>query len=505
MEIKPQMSQGPIVRPDEQVEIEPQEKKSVEQESSASAGNARSVSNTDGMRQAGTEMKGSMKTTGNFLQQQLIGQLETRVSQNEGRSTQLLGWPNSQGASAIPLFGSQVTSAQAQSAPTTSSTGGSNATTQANTMAEASKNFEKGQAAFQAGRYQEALDAFNKADQLFPHADFKYNQAACLEKLGKPELAAIKYEAYLAGKPDAPDAAKVQTHITKLHDDAMKAAQSAFDRGEAAFKAGRYKEAAGAFAEAYEQKPLPNFLYNRAAAYDMAGDKKEAVKNYQLYLTMHPTADDADRVGNRMHKLLKSTGDELMQPDPNKAAQAAAERGRVAYEAGNFREAAAAFTAAYEQEPHPDLLYNIGASYQRAGDTKNAVKNYQLYLNNHPDAKDADKVRNAINKLLAKTGDGLIDPSLEAAQAAFDRGEVAYRAGNFKEAASAFEEAYKEKPMPDFLYNIGAAYQMAGDTKNAVKNYQLYLNNHPDAKDADKVRNAINKLLQKTGDDLIQP
>jgi regulator of sirC expression with transglutaminase-like and TPR domain len=49
------------------------------------------------------------------------------------------------------------------------------------------------------------------------------------------------------------------------------------------------------------------------------------------------------------------------------------------------------------------------------------------------------------------------------------------------------------------------SYQKAGDTKQAIKHYQLYLNQHPDAKDADKVRSHIHKLLQKTGDDLMQP
>ena len=111
-----------------------------------------------------------------------------------------------------------------------------------------------------------------------------------------------------------PDAAKVRTHITKLHADALKTAQSAFDRGQAAFNSGRFNEAAGAFAEAYEQKPFPQFLYNMAASYDKAGDTKAAVRNYQLYLSMNPDANDADKVRTRIHTLLKATGDDLMQP-----------------------------------------------------------------------------------------------------------------------------------------------------------------------------------------------
>jgi tetratricopeptide (TPR) repeat protein len=80
------------------------------------------------------------------------------------------------------------------------------------------------------------------------------------------------------------------------------------------YNAGRFNEAASAFAEAYEQKPFPQFLYNSAAAYDKAGDTKRAVQNYQLYLNMMPDANDADKVRKRIHTLLKATGDDLMQP-----------------------------------------------------------------------------------------------------------------------------------------------------------------------------------------------
>ena len=286
--------------------------------------------------------------------------------------------------------------------------GGKEAT--ATGVAESQKLFEQGNDLYKAGKYHEAFQAFERAYALNPLPDLRYNQAAALQRQGKSELAAQRYEAYLAEKPNAPDAAQVRKLITKLHEDASKASQAASERGRVAYAAGNFKEAAAAYAEAYEQKPEPDLLYNIGAAYHRAGDTKQAIKNYQLYLSMHPDAKDAYQVRNMMNKLLKATGDELMQPDPMKAAQAAFDRGQAAYAAGNFREAAAAFTAAYEQKPVPEFLYNIGAAYQRAGDTKRAVQNYQLYLSKFPDAKDADQVRNLIHKLLQKTGDDLMQP-----------------------------------------------------------------------------------------------
>src|SRR5262249_32759179 len=73
---------------------------------------------------------------------------------------------------------------------------------------EASKEFEKASVAYKEGRYQEALEGFEKANELSPNPDYKYNQADCLDKLGRPYAAADRYSEYLAEKPDATDAGK---------------------------------------------------------------------------------------------------------------------------------------------------------------------------------------------------------------------------------------------------------------------------------------------------------
>ncbi len=181
-------------------------------------------------------------------------------------------------------------------------------------VAESQKLFEQGNDLYKAGKYGDALQSFERAYQQNPLGALRYNQAAALDKMGKRELAAQRYEAYLAETPDAPDAAKVKARIDKLHADALKDAQSAFDRGQAAYNAGDFRKAAFAFAEAYEQKPFPQFLYNQAASYDKAGDTQRAVQNYQLYLSMSPDANDADKVRKRIHMLLKASGNDLMQP-----------------------------------------------------------------------------------------------------------------------------------------------------------------------------------------------
>src|SRR5918996_3344579 len=122
MDIKPPISQGPIVQPDQTQIDAPHDKKSEQQAGHSTAENVQTSANTaQAMKQAGIEMKGSMRTSELFLRQALADQLETKVGQNEGRSTQLLGWPESQGKNATPLLGSQVMSVQTQTATATTS------------------------------------------------------------------------------------------------------------------------------------------------------------------------------------------------------------------------------------------------------------------------------------------------------------------------------------------------------------------------------------------------
>ena len=176
------------------------------------------------------------------------------------------------------------------------------------------KAFERGTELYKAGRYAEALDAFKKANDLNPNPEFLYNQAACLEKMGHREAASRLYNEYANDLPMAADAGKTKVHAEKLHNEALKYAQQAFDRGEVAYKEGRFGDAAVAFGEAYDQMPFPQFLYNRGASLEKAGETKQAIREYQRYLNEQPDAQDADRVSAHIEHLQAQVGDGLMKP-----------------------------------------------------------------------------------------------------------------------------------------------------------------------------------------------
>ena len=84
------------------------------------------------------------------------------------------------------------------------------------------------------------------------------------------------------------------------------------------------------------------------------------------------------------------------------------------------------------------------------------------------------------------------------AQSAFNQGETYYLSGKFDDAAASFKKAYEARPMPQFLYNVGAAYHMKGKKASepesydkAVDYYTRYLGENKDAKDKEQVEKVI--------------
>ncbi len=75
------------------------------------------------------------------------------------------------------------------------------------------------------------------------------------------------------------------------------------------------------------------------------------------------------------------------------------ERGRVAYEIGQYNEALSLFQQAYDNSRRPRLLYNIGQAADRLRLNRTALKAFQVYLEEVPDAENRVEVENRIRVL----------------------------------------------------------------------------------------------------------
>jgi len=305
--------------------------------------------------------------------------------------------------------------------------------------------FDRGYAHYQAGRFEKALHAFEEAYKLYPLANFLYNEAACLERMGRKEEAAQMYGRYLAGNPTATDAEKVKKRIAKLRGEAPKPAEPEhktegkapitatgeegarawFDRGQEAYLGGDYLKAAQDFKQAFLLKPLPAFLFNEGSALEKAKRPEAAANAYEHYLVLDPGAKDAKETIERIKRLRGEAAekDALMDPNADEPAAPAVtatgkegagqwfDRGRVAYELGDYKRAYDAFVQAYDLSPQPELVYNQAASLDLLGNADAAVQAYERYLALVPKATDAEKVRRRIKRLrAAPAGTELMKP-----------------------------------------------------------------------------------------------
>lgn len=78
-----------------------------------------------------------------------------------------------------------------------------------------------------------------------------------------------------------------------------------------------------------------------------------------------------------------------------------------------------------------------------------------------------------------------------SAKDAYQRGAQAYAKHQYPAAASAFEEGYKLKPHPAFLFNLALTYRAMDKSQQAISYYERYLEMLPNAPDRAQVETAI--------------
>jgi tetratricopeptide (TPR) repeat protein len=86
---------------------------------------------------------------------------------------------------------------------------------------------------------------------------------------------------------------------------------------------------------------------------------------------------------------------------------------------------------------------------------------------------------------------------IEQAKARFREAKEQYSEENYLEAARAFREAYELSGRGEILYNVGRAYWKAGQLTEAEEYFQQYLNQMPDADNADAAVEAIIEIQEE--------
>ncbi len=75
------------------------------------------------------------------------------------------------------------------------------------------KLISTGKAAYNEGRFADALESFRSAHEMYPHPDIVYRMALCHERLGEDQQAVRYYKEFLAAVPDAPERPRIEKTI----------------------------------------------------------------------------------------------------------------------------------------------------------------------------------------------------------------------------------------------------------------------------------------------------
>jgi len=121
----------------------------------------------------------------------------------------------------------------------------------------------------------------------------------CLTASGAPALHA---------GPDQPDRAPAKKDPGES--DTAKA-KKYFARAQKLFALGRFKQALASYENAYESKPLPEFLFNIGQCHRNLGDYKSAIFSFRKYLKLKPDAKNRKAVT----KLIRELEDEIARAD----------------------------------------------------------------------------------------------------------------------------------------------------------------------------------------------
>ncbi len=147
-----------------------------------------------------------------------------------------------------------------------------------NITPEATKYEQAGQASFEAGKFDEAVEAFKKVVSLKPQSDHAhYNLGVAYEAAGRGAEAVASYR-----------------KATELTNDPGTKAFAFYNTGNIHAAAGRPKEAIEAYKRVVAIAPeAPEIHYNLGLAYAANGQSKEAVESFKQAVQLKPEYVDA--------------------------------------------------------------------------------------------------------------------------------------------------------------------------------------------------------------------
>ena len=345
---------------------------------------------------------------------------------------------------------------------------------------------------FGLGRFDSAAAAYEQLRNRYPEgsyvADAGFGLANCLYNQGNDEGAILAFNAFIQDYPDDPRVEDAELGVQSCYyrsgkdmedyletnPDSPMAADIYWNKGQDAFAAGNFAEAARAFERVTldypESESGPGALFYLAESYYRAEDRDQALAGYHNFMTTHPDHDLAELAHLRAATVL--------------------------FKQERFVEAAQGYETLVDLFPvgeyAPLSTYNAAVCYQEIEDWHAAIGGYVRFMVDHPEHENAQGLWVQVASLYQEElGD--YRQAVEAYEHAIESGdapvaEMRYRQGECHEkdgkmeaALTAYEQSAASGTAAD-AFRVASLARLAeiaeerGDNRAAIKYWQSIVN-----------------------------
>ncbi|MCP4195916.1 MAG: tetratricopeptide repeat protein [Proteobacteria bacterium] len=247
---------------------------------------------------------------------------------------------------------------------------------------------------------------------------------------------------------------------------------SVVDRAWIATLSGNHKKAAALFKQAYREKKEPGLLYEAARAYARDRMYQAAVDAMARYARL-AEGKDKEKALEMLGKLKRK--ESIFATSKQAKISVEAKRffviGQSLFDQQEWDGAVDAFQQAYTYSKHPDIIYNIGLTYLRAGRLGEALDYFGEYQKSVPRVNSANEAKQL-----------------------FVIGVELYQAGQFEAASTNFALAYAFAPFPELIYNLALCYKAMNQKEEALRFLREFIHTDPPKKERMEVEKMIKQL-----------
>lgn len=386
----------------------------------------------------------------------------------------------------------------------------------------------KRQARFQKAWVQYSNQAFEQAQPIFE----ALHQDAPQTEIGKEALF-WSADAYYQMQEFGPAATRYEQFIQQNKDHEL-VGPATYALGWSNFKMGDYENAIGpltTFLTEYEPPEVALYPYETDTqlrigdSYYALGDYQNAIAQYQKAIGAEPGGDYAMFQVANSHYRNERTYEAVttfrrflrIYPYSRLREQAQYNIAYIYLNTGNYSQAVKEFQTVINKYPNTSWAarsqYNIGDAYYNAGEYDKAIEAYQQVMEEYPQSKYIIEAANGIQ--YAQYSAGETDTSTDylekflakhpqttmADRLRFRQADNLMQSGNYSAAIDEFQQYIRitnnQEMLPDAHYNLASAYEQKGQTKEAIQQYQVVVDQYPDSERAATALAALGQIANE--------